>query len=61
MQCPEFRELILYLNNELDEDTLYGRTAIVHEILRYYQKIHDANVKAALTVSSVALFTAFYY
>lgn len=50
MECPEFRELIFYCTDELDEDTLVGRSALVNLLLDYYNKIHQEDVRAIVQV-----------
>lgn len=37
IECPEFRELLMYLNPDLDDEDIPHRTKLTEEILRRYK------------------------
>jgi hypothetical protein len=45
IECPEFRELLLYSSSSLREHGLIHRTALTDKIKETYRAVHAENLK----------------
>jgi hypothetical protein len=51
IECPELRELFLYMCPQLRENGLIGRTAFTERIKTTYHAVHKENLDTFFTVS----------